>query len=1661
MLKNKSLKLLGILCCFSFSEKVFADVANPFNGVAYDANMVLVKKGQENGRKLLKDPEGSKMACAGYYVHSNNIKVIRFGYVDGNNCITNYAQARPISMDSGNAFYVNYKVDGSWVDLKVANEKKLIEGSKASIQLKGSVSYPAYVTTDKSIGGYYTEFNGMWYPFNGQEKNTGDVNLIKVFVPGYKADAVAPAATTPVMTGFDAETYLGNYLDLQKASPKDGSRLKWAENHYNEYGKNEKRIADRKLAKPLPVPGLPEDFDADQYLANYKDLQDASKNEADKQVWAGNHYKNFGLKENRSYKVLVSTTPVSGDVANPFNGVAYDANMVLVKKGQENGRKLLKDPEGSKMACAGYYVHSNNIKVIRFGYVDGNNCITNYAQARPISMDSGNAFYVNYKVDGSWVDLKVANEKKLIEGSKASIQLKGSVSYPAYVTTDKSIGGYYTEFNGMWYPFNGQEKNTGDVNLIKVFVPGYKADAVAPAATTPVMTGFDAETYLGNYLDLQKASPKDGSRLKWAENHYNEYGKNEKRIADRKLAKPLPVPGLPEDFDADQYLANYKDLQDASKNEADKQVWAGNHYKNFGLKENRSYKVLVSTTPVSGDVANPFNGVAYDANMVLVKKGQENGRKLLKDPEGSKMACAGYYVHSNNIKVIRFGYVDGNNCITNYAQARPISMDSGNAFYVNYKVDGSWVDLKVANEKKLIEGSKASIQLKGSVSYPAYVTTDKSIGGYYTEFNGMWYPFNGQEKNTGDVNLIKVFVPGYKADAVAPAATTPVMTGFDAETYLGNYLDLQKASPKDGSRLKWAENHYNEYGKNEKRIADRKLAKPLPVPGLPEDFDADQYLANYKDLQDASKNEADKQVWAGNHYKNFGLKENRSYKVLVSTTPVSGDVANPFNGVAYDANMVLVKKGQENGRKLLKDPEGSKMACAGYYVHSNNIKVIRFGYVDGNNCITNYAQARPISMDSGNAFYVNYKVDGSWVDLKVANEKKLIDGSKASIQLKGSVSYPAYVTTDKSIGGYYTEFNGMWYPFNGQEKNTGDVNLIKVFVPGYKADAVAPAVDLGGGTFLLTADELKQNFANANILSVTQTGDSLVRNNVYACAVGVRNGNDKQIAIGYVENNQCKFESYGARSIAMGSGGYYINQKGTFKYGKNIQLFKPNSGNYPTGIAKVGNKFGKTHPGINGTYYTFEGAKEIGSDKTMLGFDIADPSGKDEDQQAPAAVNATPTPVVEAAPVNAAAPAVNATSTPVVEAAPVSAAVPAVSTTPTPVVEAAPVSAAAPAVSTTPTPAVATAPVSAAAPTVSTTPTPVVEAAPVNAAASAVSTTPTPAVEAAPVSAAAPAVSTTPTPAVATVPVSVTAPAVNVMPTTSSSNVVSANEVVKVSSPVDEVMKSVENGQVAIASSDELNQLNKQPSIDLFGEPFGWTERNKGFALDPVALSDKSGVICRFFKGDKAYVGNVYNDNQATEEQIKKANGKPIFVCRAATDIENQVFKEDIFENLGSRKGTTTVWKPILSTSKENWETGYKKYNVGDLVTAKDRTFKAVGICRILKQGTSDEFHIGNAMFDANNNPHCFLKRGGFTVDLGQDEMLKTEVLARPLSDSNATPATTLTTVVQPQYVMNQSASLPSLPNGAAQTLSVLKNNIKLPSSAVTVMQNPVQNVMG
>ena len=110
---------------------------------------------------------------------------------------------------------------------------------------------------------------------------------------------------------FDAKQYLANYKDLQDAF---GDDVEKAKQHYKEYGAKEGRT-DTK-----------DKINVEEYLSQYKDLQDAFGDDRQKGL---QHYIQHGIKEGRSQK---GGTAAPDEKKQSFDAKTYLANYADLRK---------------------------------------------------------------------------------------------------------------------------------------------------------------------------------------------------------------------------------------------------------------------------------------------------------------------------------------------------------------------------------------------------------------------------------------------------------------------------------------------------------------------------------------------------------------------------------------------------------------------------------------------------------------------------------------------------------------------------------------------------------------------------------------------------------------------------------------------------------------------------------------------------------------------------------------------------------------------------------------------------------------------------------------------------------------------------------------------------------------------------------------------------------------------------------------------------------------------------------------------------------------------------------------------------------------------------------------------------------------------------------
>jgi hypothetical protein len=141
-----------------------------------------------------------------------------------------------------------------------------------------------------SVSSRQEQYNGYaslvaGHTVNGLHLNSNVVNLLQT---------IKQAMFPLLPAGFDPIQYLNMHPDLLAGAPSGLAEKKaWAQQHYANHGKDEKRLF---LA-------LPTGFDSFTYLSQNRDLFNgaAAMSDADKVIWAQQHYFNHGKKEKRLF----------------------------------------------------------------------------------------------------------------------------------------------------------------------------------------------------------------------------------------------------------------------------------------------------------------------------------------------------------------------------------------------------------------------------------------------------------------------------------------------------------------------------------------------------------------------------------------------------------------------------------------------------------------------------------------------------------------------------------------------------------------------------------------------------------------------------------------------------------------------------------------------------------------------------------------------------------------------------------------------------------------------------------------------------------------------------------------------------------------------------------------------------------------------------------------------------------------------------------------------------------------------------------------------------------------------------------------------------------------------------------------------------------------
>ena len=1333
-------------------------------------------------------------------------------------------------------------------------------------------------------------------------------------------------------------------------------------------------------------------------------------------------WKEADSRDKNQIQVYV-TDIVDGVTPNPWFGKAYTDKMTLIKFGTEKGREILTTPEGKKV-CGAYFKDKN---VVRFGFVDGNDCRIGAWGPQAISLNSDFARLVHVKDGGTWMSVNDAQNKGYV--SADNMMIKG-LSSPAYEPGKNATGGYYFQQNALWFARNESgkwyERNFMDKNIIQVFVPGVGG----PGGTMDAPNSWFGKKYSqdlefvalgaengrtilttpeGKQICVARYAPQNVVRFGFVEGTNCRIGAwgpqaislnsdNAKLVHVKKPGKWMVINEAEQKrlINPETMLLTNESSPSFNPGGPTGNYWFRDNVTWFSKLENGQWKEADSrdknqiqvyvTDIVDGAAPNPWFGKTYTDKMTLIKLGTEKGREILTTPEGKKV-CAAHFART---KVVRFGFVDGNDCRIGAWGPQAISLNSDFARLVHVKDGGTWMSVNDAQNKGYV--SADNMMIKG-LSSPAFEPGKNATGGYYLQHNGLWFARNEggtwHERSFMDKNIIQVFVPG---------------------------------------------------------VGETSLKRPR------EDSSADA-PANKKQREES-------------------------------------DAPNPLFGVSFQ-HVDFVRPGAEKGRAILTAPDTQNQVCVVAYnlgtLKGPGDAQMPFGYtldVNGKkSCRIEAWGIHDYAFDDHpeNVFLVHAKTQGSWKPIKEmqANDWNEMIIAKAG----GSSTFNNGIASFNGIPGKTHLKHHNYYGGSGDVNNKGKIienqEKVLIYMPTQAPAAVgAPSsvtetpnpwfgkaytdkmtlIKLGteNGREILTNPDGKQvcaayykhsdgqdvvrfGFVDSTVCRVSYAGPKEISlNSDFARLVHVKDGGAWMSVTdatnkGYVSADNMMVKNASSPAFEPGknaTGGYYLqhnglwfarNEGGTWHersfMDKNIiQVFVPGVGE--TSLKRPREDSSADAPankkqreesdapnplfGVSFQHVDFvrPGAEkgrailtapDTQNQVCVVAYNLGTLKGPG-DAQMPFGytldVNGKKSCRIEAWGIHDYAFDDHPENVFLVHAKTQGSWKPIKEMQANDWNEMIIAKAGG---SSTFNNGIASfngipgkthlqhhnyyggsgdannkAPITGNHENVRIyMPTQ------------------------APTAVGAPSSSPTETASViATMPVAEKGPTIDP----------SVTQTAQGPTTEDQVLTAVSEGRVIVEDPEVARLLESQPPISLDGESFKWVDFGKGFALQPVSLSPISGVICRLFgPNNQAYIGNVYKNNRTTTSDIALSEIKVgQFVCRAGTDLQgNKVHITSKFQTLGNR-GENILWAPITSIQPPMWETGYKAINAGADVTEEDKTFKASGICRIRKTSDATNFHIGRAVVDQNNTPHCYLKAKGVETDITGEPLQSVEVLIRP-----------------------------------------------------------------
>ena len=307
-----------------------------------------------------------------------------------------------------------------------------------------------------------------------------------------------------------------------------------------------------------------ENFNAKQYLANYADLQKAFGTDEDK---AKQHYKDYGMKEGRSDIDAKQYLANYTDLQKAFGDNTSAALQHYGQYGKEEGRTdEITDEFKQRVASQAETRRGLQDQLQNLG---------------PDATEDQRESLVQQIVEATPGD-RAAKAKRMAEAAQRR--------------SDFAAGKEGATFDAQQYLSNYKDLQEAFGDDVEAAKQHYK-DYGIKEGRVDTKDKINVEEYLSQYKDLQDAF---GTDRQAGLQHYIQHGIKEGRSQQGGVKAPDEAA---QSFDAETYLKNYTDLQDAF---GDDQQAAKEHFINYGAKEGRVDTPIKKANETGG--TTPVNG---------------------------------------------------------------------------------------------------------------------------------------------------------------------------------------------------------------------------------------------------------------------------------------------------------------------------------------------------------------------------------------------------------------------------------------------------------------------------------------------------------------------------------------------------------------------------------------------------------------------------------------------------------------------------------------------------------------------------------------------------------------------------------------------------------------------------------------------------------------------------------------------------------------------------------------------------------------------------------------------------------------------------------------------------------------------------------------------